>query len=108
MLSTCQAAVYAHFTDSGYRVRYPKHRLADHKLGFDCNQADSGQEYNVKNLSCLSDEAESKWIKISKITKAERRLCLKKFASTGCSDSSSDEMEAQQLDVRKSSPYDGG
>jgi hypothetical protein len=80
--------------------------VTDNVSGFDCNQADTGTKYNVKDLTCISDEGDSKWIKISKITKNERRLCLKKFTGDGCQDISpdpSDKMEPQQLVVRKPS-----
>jgi len=67
--------------------------------------ADGRAKYNVEKTECITGEPLSNLVKISKITKKQRHLCLIKFTGDGClarSADAADREEAQQLEIRKS------
>ena len=66
--------------------------------------ADGKAKYNVEKTECITGEPLSNLVKISKITRKQRHLCLIKFTGDGCSARSVDEAdreEAQQLEIRE-------
>lgn len=66
--------------------------------------ADGKAKYNVEKTECITGEPLSNLVKISKITRKQRHLCLIKFTGDGClarSADAADREEAQQLEIRE-------
>lgn len=66
--------------------------------------ADGKAKYNVEKTECITGEPLSNLVKISKITRKQRHLCLIKFTGDGClarSADAADREESQQLEIRE-------
>jgi hypothetical protein len=80
--------------------------VADFIKDYECATADENSKYNVGKTDCITTESLSNTVKISKITKEQRRLCLIKFTGNDCLSQSAEEAdreESQQLVIRESS-----
>lgn len=63
-----------------------------------CMGWQNAEWHRVGSDACLSGLGGSQSVKISKITKKERQICMRKFRQDGCMD----EAEPQQLTIGKS------
>jgi hypothetical protein len=106
LLGVSHAKVFASFSGSESKPQWsPYIYIANTVKDYECATADDKSKYNVGKTDCITTESLSNTVKISKITKEQRRLCLIKFTGNNCLSQSADEADregSQQLVIRES------